>query len=64
MKHLTYVGRNQQLKGKTALVRDDPVTCAGGNFGMVLAQFDEMDLEVNGEHMAFGWHLFKRGDFE
>lgn len=59
----TYCGRNPQLKGKTALVRDDPVTCDGGNFGMVLAQFDDLELEVDGKHLAFGWHLFDRKEF-
>lgn len=59
----TYCGPKPQLKGKTALVRDDPETCSGGNFGMVLAQFDDLELEVDGVRLAFGWHLFERKEF-
>ena len=69
MDQRTYVGSNEDLKGKTALVRDDPVTCAGGNFGMVLAQFDDLELTANIDGsgirtlMAFGWNLFERKEF-
>lgn len=65
----TYCGTWEELKGKTALVMDDPVTCDGGNFGMVLAQFDDMDLSVDlygsgvKTLLAFGWHLFERWEF-
>lgn len=59
----TYCGRDGRLKGKTALVRDDPVTCDGGNHGLLLAQFDDLDLEVDGVRMAFNWHAFSRAEF-
>lgn len=61
--HMRYCGKDERLKGKTALVRDDPVTCEGGNFGMFLAQFDEMNLVVDGVQMGFNWHLFERKEF-
>lgn len=63
MRTATYCGRVALLRGKTALVRDDPVTCAGGNFGLLLAQFDDPTLTWGGDHMGFGWHAFDRSDF-
>ena len=59
MEHKIYVGSCERLKGKTALVRDDPVTCDGGNRGLYLAQFDDMSLEE-----AFGWRPFEDGEFD
>lgn len=60
---MLYCGTDQRLVGKTALVRDDPVTNDGGNVGMLLAQFDDMDLVVDDVHMGFNWHLFGREEF-
>lgn len=59
MRHGTYVGKDSRLYGKTALIRDDPITKEFGNsFPLQLAQFDDTELEE-----AFGWHLFNRSDF-
>jgi len=76
MIHGTYVGSDNCLKGQTALLREDPVTCDGGNFGLILAQFDGIYMpEANGfpvmtegfdaeyNPLAFGWHVFEREEF-
>lgn len=63
LKHGTYCGPAALLQGKTALLQDDPVTCEGGNFGLLLAQFDDRDLVWGGDYMGFGWHAFDRNDF-
>lgn len=58
----TYVGDNPELLGKTALLREDPITNCGGNFGMLLAQFD--DLENLPLHLTHGWTLYERKDWD
>ncbi len=64
-----YVGPLAHLQGKTALIRntgEEPE-------GRVLAQFDERDLTRSGipvsrermdDALGFGWHLFRRDEFE
>jgi hypothetical protein len=64
MKQMTYCGPDTRITGATALVRDDPVTSAGVRKGLVLAQFDCTGLVLDGVHLAFGWHLFNRGDWK
>lgn len=60
-----YVGKEVGLLGQTALLRDDPVTAEySKSFPMVLAQFDNRDLEHKGVMLAFHWHLFERTDFQ
>lgn len=64
-KTMEYCGPNPQLIGKTALVRDDPVTAAlGRRAPLLLAQFDLPCTVVNGVHLGFGWHPFNRSDFK
>lgn len=63
MRHATYIGKDRRLKGATALVREDPTTNEGGNFGLLLAQFDCRLLLIDGNRLGFGWHLFDRSDF-
>jgi hypothetical protein len=53
MRHGTYIGKDKRLRGKTALVRDDPMT-----EGM-LAQFDDVYLPE-----AFDWWPFRADEFE
>ena len=55
MKHQIYVGSDPELKGKTALVMDDPESTTRG----VLAQFDDMSLK-----QAFNWWFFYSYDFK
>ena len=63
MKHGTYVGANDELKGKTALLRESDKD------GTVLAQFDDVGQrkpdQIKGkrdvtdlEQLMFGWHEF------
>jgi len=59
--HGTYVGKDKKLMGKTAILRDDPVTNSGGNFGLLLVQFD--DTENLPMYLTHAWVLFDRRDF-
>lgn len=69
-----YIGPLAHLKGKTALCRNTPEE------GWVAAQFDDRTLTLSGkpiprrskakpfelphDALAYGWHAFKRSDFE
>jgi len=53
----TYVGRIPALKGERALLQ--VFVPSGG----VRAQFNRMDLELNGVLLSHGWHEFKLSDF-
>lgn len=55
----TYIGRIDELSGKTALVSVD----IDYRTNTVKAQFDQLDLEYNGVPMAYGWHEFDARDF-
>ncbi|MDX9698621.1 MAG: hypothetical protein RBT55_03525 [Rhodocyclaceae bacterium] len=59
MKHGTYVGREEKLKGETALLRINPQLPE-----QVQAQFDNLELEYNGVNLAHGWHIFPLAAFE
>ncbi len=52
-----YAGRIPALKGERALLQ--VFVPSGG----VRAQFDRMDLELNGVLLSHGWHEFKLSDF-
>lgn len=52
MREGTYIGPQEDLKGKTAVLLSRPG-------GMVRAQFN--DIETG---MGFGWYLFRFQDFE
>lgn len=54
MKHLQYIGTDERLQGKTALVKDDPESRSRG----VLAQFDDLSLRE-----AFNWWPFYSWEF-
>ena len=64
----TYIGPLQHLQGKTAMLREPPEE------GYVMAQFDDMLVTRSGnplpnflpnhDALGFGWHVFKRNDFE
>ena len=58
MKHGTYIGSIEHLKGKTALLRDD--------FGptIILAQFDDTSLTCDSVMLGWGWHQFHPWEFE
>lgn len=51
-RHTVYVGRDQELKGKGALVG----YAWGG--GVCVAQFDDVDTGF-----GYGWHHFRNDDF-
>lgn len=69
-----YIGPIEHLRGESALIR-----CTGEEpEGFVLAQFDACNITRTAKHpppenfggpwpegsLGFGWHLFRRGDFE
>ena len=54
MTHATYVGDNELLKGKTALLQRFTATT-------VDAQFDDLTLP---EEFTHGWKTYKASDFE
>jgi len=54
MKHGTYISNREDLKGKTALIMDDPESNTRG----VLAQFDDLSLRE-----AFNWWSFYSYEF-
>jgi len=55
-----YVGWQDSLKGKTALIRTDP-----NSPDCWLAQFDEVGLcDGNGAPVHSGWTAFSKSDFE
>jgi hypothetical protein len=58
-RHATYTGPINLLQGRTALIRDSE-----GSKMRVLAQFDDTTLEHDGQMLAYGWHLFKKEEFE
>ncbi len=59
MKHGTYIGSDEKLKDKTALLRR-----VEDNRLLVLAQFDDIDLIGRaGEALGGGWHAFDSSDF-
>lgn len=60
MRSEIYVGRAHALKGKTALVQDDPMSTTN----LVLAQFDDKELVWDGNQMGLGWHSFYAHEFE
>lgn len=53
----TYRGDIEELKGETALLRPKIPT-------IVLAQFDNLDLDIEGVSMSHNWHEFPASDFE
>lgn len=65
-----YTGPIPELQGKTAMIRTPPeeelkkwllrFPCAEQ---LVLAQFDDTELEFNGQMMGFGWHAFDVSHF-
>jgi hypothetical protein len=71
MKHATYVGTNDALRGKTALLIDDPRQCTNPPKdpvppGYVLAQFDEYDafgMRHDRQPLSHGWHAFPATSF-
>jgi hypothetical protein len=66
MVRMEYVGPIPELQGHTALVRKHertPDEFLLWNKPLVLAQFDNVDLEFNGRRMAFGWAPFTPEQF-
>jgi hypothetical protein len=71
MKHATYVGTIDELRGKTALVIDDPRQCTNPPkdpvpLGYVIAQFDEhimLDLPKGRVLLSHNWHAFPATSF-
>lgn len=60
-----YVGSIARLKGRRALLREDETTALmSGKAPMLLAQFDDRALIVDGVRMGFDWHLFEQWDFD
>lgn len=66
MKHATYVGIEESLRGQGALIRPS------ANEGKVMAQFDylgehnsgyDRGLMHNGVNLSYGWHEFDATDF-
>jgi len=58
----TYVGSDERLRGKTALLR------SGNGLREYMAQFDDMRLVIQKDstdiHLGFGWHSFPMKDWE
>lgn len=64
MKHGTYVGRDANLKGKTALIRPDSQEYLHRSFSpFIEVQFDEFGLIHNGVDLSHGWHTFESKEF-
>ena len=67
MVRMEYTGRLTELRGKQALVRQDPNMWKGYTVANVekfaLAQFAEEGLTHNGVRMDWGWHHFMLDDF-
>jgi hypothetical protein len=68
MRHATYVGIVEHLRGKTALIIDDPKLCTNPPSGLVppghvLAQFDEYGLTRGGVVLSRDWHAFPATSF-
>lgn len=55
-KHLRYNGPIEELHFKTTLARD-------GKNGMVLCQFDDTELDIEGVRLGFNWHEFPAHHF-
>lgn len=55
--HKRYIGPNEYLDGKTALVKP-------AKHGYVVAQFDDMGMKGDAKMLAFGWHPFPAMYFE
>lgn len=65
MQHGKYIGKIAELKGETAMLREDPFSFEHQSRSpFVLAQFDKLELTLNGANLAHGWHLFEKTDFE
>ena len=60
MKQGTYIRNVTGLKGERALIRNSPLS--GGH--TVLAQFNNMNLVLDGQNLANGWHEFLADSFE
>lgn len=60
MRQGTYIRNVTGLKGERALIRDNPLS----EGRTVLAQFDNLNLVLHGEHLANGWHEFLAECFE
>lgn len=52
IRHGTYAGPVEALRGKTALIRPAQMV------SLVLIQADDTELWHEGERLGFGWHLF------
>lgn len=72
VRHATYVGTVEHLRGKTALIIDDPKLCTNPPSepvppGHVLAQFDEyglvLDVPRGGVVLSHDWHAFPATSF-
>ena len=60
MRQGTYIRNVTGLKGERALIRNSPLS--GGH--TVLAQFNNMNLVLDGQNLANGWHEFLADSFE
>lgn len=59
MRQGIYMGAITALQGERALLRNvEPI-----DHDRVLAQFDKLDLEHEGNNLAHGWHEFEQDDF-
>lgn len=58
MQPATYVGPDECLRGKTALVRRNPALP-----DLLFAQFDDVSLVLNGALLGYRWHAFPATNF-
>jgi hypothetical protein len=58
MEHGTYIGNEPSLQGKTAHLMPS------SNPEEILAQFDDSQLQFQGQWLGFHWHPFPKTAFQ